>query len=163
MGVGFARGGGGRGFRGEGRRFLFLSRSSIGSCPHPSLPVHSSCVHSSPSQDKNPYAKAIFEAEQKDLLDALYECPQRSCDRKINEFVKRVGASTHTHTHTRSPSPFSHTFLTLHPPDIGFSAPPSWTPWFPHLSPEPSHSPSSSLLSPCRSAHARSTCCSSAT
>lgn len=41
-------------------------------------------------EDKNPYAKTIFEAEQKDLLDALYECPQRSCDRKINEFVKRV-------------------------------------------------------------------------
>mmetsp|Transcript_33515 Transcript_33515/g.99767 ORF Transcript_33515/g.99767 Transcript_33515/m.99767 type:complete len:622 (-) Transcript_33515:364-2229(-) len=41
-------------------------------------------------EDKNPYAKAMFEAEQKELLNALYETPQRSCDRKINEFVKRV-------------------------------------------------------------------------
>lgn len=43
-------------------------------------------------EDKNPYAKALFEAEQKELLASLYECPQRSCDRKINEFVKRVRA-----------------------------------------------------------------------
>jgi hypothetical protein len=41
-------------------------------------------------EDKNPFAKAMFEAEQKELLNALYETPQRSCDRKINEFVKRV-------------------------------------------------------------------------
>lgn len=28
-------------------------------------------------QDKNPFAKALFEAEQKELLASLYECPQR--------------------------------------------------------------------------------------
>mmetsp|Transcript_17926 Transcript_17926/g.38464 ORF Transcript_17926/g.38464 Transcript_17926/m.38464 type:complete len:626 (+) Transcript_17926:389-2266(+) len=44
------------------------------------------------SEDKNPYGKALFEAEQKELLSALYEIPQRSADRKINEFVKRVRA-----------------------------------------------------------------------
>ncbi|GAX73326.1 hypothetical protein CEUSTIGMA_g780.t1 [Chlamydomonas eustigma] len=43
-------------------------------------------------EDVNPYGKALFEAEHKELLNALYECPQRSCDRKINEFVKRVRA-----------------------------------------------------------------------
>mmetsp|Transcript_11752 Transcript_11752/g.21123 ORF Transcript_11752/g.21123 Transcript_11752/m.21123 type:complete len:544 (-) Transcript_11752:1029-2660(-) len=40
----------------------------------------------------NPYGKPLFEAEQKQLLSDLYDIPQRSCDRKINEFVKRVRA-----------------------------------------------------------------------
>ncbi len=41
----------------------------------------------------NPYGKPLFEAEQKQLLHDLYEIPQRSTDRKINEFVKRVRAA----------------------------------------------------------------------
>ncbi|KAG2438490.1 hypothetical protein HXX76_005042 [Chlamydomonas incerta] len=41
----------------------------------------------------NPYGKPLFEAEQKQLLADLYEIPQRSTDRKINEFVKRVRAA----------------------------------------------------------------------
>lgn len=45
------------------------------------------------SEDKNPYGRPLFEAEQKELLASLYEIPQRSCDRKINEFVKRVRAA----------------------------------------------------------------------
>ncbi|GMH45278.1 hypothetical protein BSKO_13235 [Bryopsis sp. KO-2023] len=43
--------------------------------------------------DKNPYAKELFEAEQANLLHDLFEIPQRSCDRKVNEFVKRVRAA----------------------------------------------------------------------
>lgn len=35
-------------------------------------------------EDVNPYARSLFEAEQKQLLADLYEIPQRSCDRKIN-------------------------------------------------------------------------------
>lgn len=34
--------------------------------------------------DKNPYAKDLFEAEQSNLLDDLYDIPQRSCDRKVS-------------------------------------------------------------------------------
>ena len=41
----------------------------------------------------NPYGKPLFEAEQKQLLADLYDIPQRSTDRKINEFVKRVRAA----------------------------------------------------------------------
>jgi EH domain-containing protein 1 len=44
------------------------------------------------SEEKNPYGRTLFEAEQKELLADLYEIPQRSCDRKINEFVKRLRA-----------------------------------------------------------------------
>ncbi|KAL6763258.1 P-loop containing nucleoside triphosphate hydrolase protein [Haematococcus lacustris] len=44
------------------------------------------------SEAKNPYGRTLFEAEQKELLASLYDIPQRSCDRKINEFVKRVRA-----------------------------------------------------------------------
>lgn len=43
-------------------------------------------------EDKNPYGKALFLSEQENLLKDLYEIPARSCDRKINEFVKRVRA-----------------------------------------------------------------------
>lgn len=35
------------------------------------------------SEEKNPYGKALFEAEQKQLLADLYDIPQRSCDRKV--------------------------------------------------------------------------------
>jgi hypothetical protein len=45
------------------------------------------------STARNPHGAALFEAEQKELLEALYEIPQRSADRKINEFVKRVRAA----------------------------------------------------------------------
>lgn len=45
------------------------------------------------STDKNPHGKALFEAEQANLFHDLYEIPQRSCDRKVNEFVKRVRAA----------------------------------------------------------------------
>eukprot|EP00878_Enallax_costatus_P017605 GHUV01018497.1.p1 GENE.GHUV01018497.1~~GHUV01018497.1.p1 ORF type:complete len:533 (+),score=105.10 GHUV01018497.1:417-2015(+) len=42
--------------------------------------------------EKNPHCVELFEAEQAQLLHDLYEIPSRSCDRKINEFVKRVRA-----------------------------------------------------------------------
>jgi len=45
------------------------------------------------NEEKNPYGRPLFEAEQKELLASLYDIPQRSCDRKINEFVKRVRAA----------------------------------------------------------------------
>lgn len=45
------------------------------------------------STAKNPHGLSLFEAEQKELLTSLYEIPQRSCDRKINEFVKRIRAA----------------------------------------------------------------------
>mmetsp|Transcript_19149 Transcript_19149/g.32938 ORF Transcript_19149/g.32938 Transcript_19149/m.32938 type:complete len:548 (+) Transcript_19149:333-1976(+) len=44
------------------------------------------------STEKNPNGKSLFEAEQKELLASLYDMPQRSCDRKINDFVKRIRA-----------------------------------------------------------------------
>ena len=44
------------------------------------------------SNEKNPLATALFEKEQEDLLNDLYELPERSCDRKVNEFVKRLRA-----------------------------------------------------------------------
>lgn len=42
--------------------------------------------------DINPHGKALFEAEQADLMRDLDDIPKRSCDRKINELVKRVRA-----------------------------------------------------------------------
>lgn len=42
--------------------------------------------------DINPSGKELFEAEQADLMVDLFEIPKRSCDRKINELVKRVRA-----------------------------------------------------------------------
>eukprot|EP00884_Botryococcus_braunii_P005177 jgi/Botrbrau1/14660/Bobra.0108s0021.1 len=42
--------------------------------------------------DLNPDGVKLFEKEQADLLQDLYEIPQRSCDRRVNEFVKRVRA-----------------------------------------------------------------------
>ena len=44
-------------------------------------------------EDVNPTCKPLFEKEQEDLLHDLYDIPARSCDRKINEFVKRVRAA----------------------------------------------------------------------
>ncbi|KAF8073195.1 EHD1 [Scenedesmus sp. PABB004] len=41
---------------------------------------------------KNPHCVDLFGKEQAQLLHDLYEIPTRSCDRKINEFVKRVRA-----------------------------------------------------------------------
>ncbi|WIA09631.1 hypothetical protein OEZ85_009020 [Tetradesmus obliquus] len=41
---------------------------------------------------KNPHCVELFEKEQAQLLHDLYEIPSRSCDRKVNEFVKRVRA-----------------------------------------------------------------------
>ncbi|EFN59109.1 hypothetical protein CHLNCDRAFT_33853 [Chlorella variabilis] len=43
--------------------------------------------------DVNPTGRALFEKEQEDLLHDLYDIPARSCDRRINEFVKRVRAA----------------------------------------------------------------------
>lgn len=44
-------------------------------------------------EDINPSGKALFQKEQEDLLHDLYDIPARSCDRKVNEFVKRVRAA----------------------------------------------------------------------
>ncbi|KAL3143092.1 hypothetical protein ABBQ38_003366 [Trebouxia sp. C0009 RCD-2024] len=43
--------------------------------------------------DMNPSGEELFNKEQSDLLQDLFEIPQRSCDRKVNEFVKRVRAA----------------------------------------------------------------------
>lgn len=40
--------------------------------------------------DVNPTGRVLFEREQEDLLHDLYDIPARSCDRRVNEFVKRV-------------------------------------------------------------------------
>ena len=40
--------------------------------------------------DVNPAGRGLFEREQEDLLHDLYDIPARSCDRRVNEFVKRV-------------------------------------------------------------------------
>jgi EH domain-containing protein 1 len=44
-------------------------------------------------EDINPNCVPLFQKEQADLLTDLYEIPSRSCDRKVNEFVKRVRAA----------------------------------------------------------------------
>jgi EH domain-containing protein 1 len=44
-------------------------------------------------EDVNPAGRPLFEKEQEDLLHDLYDIPARSCDRKVNEFVKRVRAA----------------------------------------------------------------------
>ena len=41
---------------------------------------------------KNPLGALLFEKEQADLMHDLIEIPSRACDRKVNEFVKRVRA-----------------------------------------------------------------------
>ncbi|EIE18740.1 hypothetical protein COCSUDRAFT_38543 [Coccomyxa subellipsoidea C-169] len=43
--------------------------------------------------DLNPAGLELFEKEQADLLQDLFDIPQRACDRKVNEFVKRVRAA----------------------------------------------------------------------
>ncbi|CAG9460608.1 unnamed protein product [Pedinophyceae sp. YPF-701] len=43
--------------------------------------------------DDSVQLKSLFEAEQKDLFADLLQIPQRSCDRKVNEFVKRMRAA----------------------------------------------------------------------
>ena len=47
--------------------------------PYPAISYSHSPLHSTPPQDKNPHGKALFEAEHKELLNSLYECPQRRC------------------------------------------------------------------------------------
>ena len=42
--------------------------------------------------DNNQLGEEIFEKEQADLKKDLLDVPRRSCDRKVNEFVKRVRA-----------------------------------------------------------------------
>ena len=37
--------------------------------------------------DVNPYAKELFEKEQEQLLQDLFDIPQRSCDRKVRPRV----------------------------------------------------------------------------
>eukprot|EP00250_Pteridium_aquilinum_P007075 c16868_g1_i3 orf=165-1274(+) len=39
------------------------------------------------------FAKDLFEKEQDDLLAALLSLPKKSCDRRVNEFVKRAQAA----------------------------------------------------------------------
>ena len=36
--------------------------------------------------DMNPSGEELFNKEQSDLLQDLFEIPQRSCDRKVSEF-----------------------------------------------------------------------------
>lgn len=35
-------------------------------------------------EDVNPYCRDLFEREQNDLLQDLFDIPQRSCDRKVS-------------------------------------------------------------------------------
>ena len=35
------------------------------------------------NEEKNPHGKELFEKEQEDLLNDLYDIPKRSCDRKV--------------------------------------------------------------------------------
>ena len=44
-------------------------------------------------EDVNPQCKALFEAEQADLLNDLYEIPHRSCDRKARPSRARAPGS----------------------------------------------------------------------
>jgi hypothetical protein len=46
----------------------------------------------STSESKKPL-NPLFEKEQEDLLHDLYNMPKISCDRRVNEFVKRVRAA----------------------------------------------------------------------
>jgi EH domain-containing protein 1 len=40
--------------------------------------------------DLNPHGEELFLSEQRDLVKDLRDIPHRSCDRKVNEFVKRL-------------------------------------------------------------------------
>ena len=58
--------------------------------------------------ENNQLGAELFEKEQSDLKRDLLDIPQRSCDRKVNEFVKRVRACvTHAKimTHLRGKMP----------------------------------------------------------
>jgi len=44
------------------------------------------------SEARNPHGKPLFEAEHAELLGDLLDIPARACDRRVNEFVKRVRA-----------------------------------------------------------------------
>ena len=46
-----------------------------------------------PSTENNSLGAELFAKEQEDLMKDLLDVPQRSCDRKVNEFVKRVRAA----------------------------------------------------------------------
>lgn len=48
-------------------------------------------------EDVNPYCRDLFEREQNDLLQDLFDIPQRSCDRKVS--LKSL-CSTCTQIHT---------------------------------------------------------------
>lgn len=50
----------------------------VHTCPLPQVYVGSFNSEAPISEAKNPNGKALFEAEQKQLLDDLYEIPQRS-------------------------------------------------------------------------------------
>jgi|UniRef100_A0A7S0X8V2 EH domain-containing protein 1 len=51
-----------------------------------------------PITDNNQLGAELFAKEHADLMKDLLDIPQRSCDRKVNEFVKRVRAAL---THAR--------------------------------------------------------------
>jgi EH domain-containing protein 1 len=75
-----------------------LHPSSQPTPPHPAPPTQPSnpCPPRSFNaghpirEDVNPTGRSLFEREQEDLLHDLYDIPARSCDRRVNEFVKRV-------------------------------------------------------------------------
>ena len=50
------------------------------------------------NSENNQLGAELFAKEQSDLMKDLLDIPQRSCDRKVNEFVKRVRAAL---THAR--------------------------------------------------------------
>jgi EH domain-containing protein 1 len=61
-----------------------------------------------PRTEHNSLGAELFEKEQSDLKRDLLDVPRRSCDRKVNEFVKRVRAClTHAKivTHLRKQMP----------------------------------------------------------
>ncbi len=59
--------------------------------PHLCFPASRSFNAGAPIRDDvNPTGRLLFEREQEDLLHDLYDIPARSCDRRVNEFVKRV-------------------------------------------------------------------------
>ena len=66
-----------------------LPRSTPEPAP-PSPPLCSFNASQPIRADVNPAGRGLFEREQEDLLHDLYEIPARSCDRRVNEFVKRV-------------------------------------------------------------------------
>ena len=47
--------------------------------------------------DLNPHGRELFEKEQENLLQDLYEIPQRSCDRKVRFQMLISMQSTQSH------------------------------------------------------------------